>query len=77
MAIRFADIQTTHIWIVRAEANRLVKIFQALFELPEVQVVIAQPNKGDHHGGVKGKRAFVLRDRFVEPPFLKTEYASL
>ena len=68
MASRFALIPNRQIGIVRAEANRLVKIFQALFELPEVQVLIAQANKGDHHGGVQGKRAFVLRDRFVEAP---------
>jgi hypothetical protein len=38
MASRFAVIPITQIWIVRAEANRLVKIFQALFELPDAGV---------------------------------------
>ena len=60
---------------MRTEANRLVKKFEALFKLPEVQVVAAQVHIGDHHGRVQGERAFVLRDRFVEAP-LRHEYAS-
>src|SRR5262249_18831151 len=52
MASRFAVILTTQIRIVRTEPNRLVKIFEALFELPEVQVVPAQATEDAHHGGV-------------------------
>ncbi len=76
MAPRFPIVTTVQSWIVRAEANRLVKKFETLFNLPTVQVVPAQADDGAHAGRVQSERPFVLRDRFVEAPLTK-EYKSL
>jgi hypothetical protein len=75
MIDRFLFIPKSQSWIVRAQPNRLVKIFKALFKLPKVQVVKAQAAIAGHEGGVQGERAFVLGDRFVEAP-MTAEHAS-
>jgi hypothetical protein len=65
---RFTTIPISQSWISRAQPNRLVLILQALFKLPEIQVVRTQSTLGVPRRGVQSKRAFELRDRFVEAP---------
>ena len=67
---RFPVIHILQLWTARAEQNRLVKYFQALFVSTEADVIPAHAHHGVQVGRVQGKRPFPLRNSLLKAPLV-------